>query len=156
MKKAITEFEIQVSNEPNVSSEKITFETFAERWMDMYVKIDLSVKSRNSYESYLKNGILDSLGSLQMKNIKTFHIVQFFSKQKKENKKSLEGKYMALKSIFSTVIKWQVIETNPMIGVERPSQSKRYKEIEFYDEEQLKSLLKKTKEMYPKHALQIN
>lgn len=113
--------------------------------MDMYVKIDLSVKSRNSYESYLKNGILDSLGSLQMKNIKTFHIVQFFSKQKKENKKSLEGKYMALKSIFSTVIKWQVIETNPMIGVERPSQSKRYKEIEFYDEEQLKSLLKKQK-----------
>ncbi len=44
---------------------------------------------------------------------------------------------------------------NPMIGVERPTQSKRYKEIEFYDEEQLKSLLKKTKEMYPKHALQI-
>lgn len=42
-----------------------------------------------------------------------------------------------------------------MNGVERPSRSKRYKEIEFYDEEQLKLLLKKTKEMYPKHALQI-
>lgn len=62
---------------------------------------------------------------------------------------------MALKSIFSTAIKWQVIETNPMIGVEGPPQSKRYKDIKFYDEEQLKSLLKKTKEMYPKHALQI-
>lgn len=90
-----------------------------------------------------------------MDKIKTFHIVQFFTKQKKENKKSLPGKCMVLKSIFSTAVKWQVIETNPMNGVERPSRSKRYKEIEFYDEEQLKLLLKKTKEMYPKHALQI-
>ena len=155
IKKAITEMEIQVANESTISLEKITFAQFTERWMNMYVKVDLTVKSRNSYESYLKNGILESLGSLQMDKIKTFHIVQFFTKQKKENKKSLSGKCMVLKSIFSTAVKWQVIETNPMNGVERPSRSKRYKEIEFYDEEQLKLLLKKTKEMYPKHALQI-
>ncbi|MCS1384539.1 hypothetical protein [Lysinibacillus sphaericus] len=80
IKKAITEMEIQVANEPTISLEKITFAQFTERWMNMYVKVDLTVKSRNSYESYLKNGILESLGSLQMDKIKTFHIVQFFTK----------------------------------------------------------------------------
>ena len=158
LKKAITEFEIEVSKmdrENLIKVEEITFTQFVERWLDMYVRIDLAVKSRNSYQSYLKNGILDYFGSMKIDKIKTFHIVQFFTAQKKEKKKSLEGKYMVLKSIFSKAVNWQVITENPMIGVETPSQSKRYKEIEFYDEEQLKLLLKKTKEMYPKHALQI-
>lgn len=158
LKKVITEFEIEVSKmdrENLIKVEEITFAQFMERWMDMYVRIDLAVKSRNSYQSYLKNGILDYFGSMKMGKIKTFHIVQFFTAQKKEKKKSLEGKYMVLKSIFSKAVTWQIITENPMIGVKTPSQSKRYKEIEFYNEEQLKSLLKKTKEMYPKHALQI-
>ncbi|WP_337983806.1 hypothetical protein [Lysinibacillus sp. C5.1] len=52
IKKAITEMEIQVANESTISLEKITFAQFTERWMNMYVKVDLTVKSRNSYESF--------------------------------------------------------------------------------------------------------
>lgn len=62
---------------------------------------------------------------------------------------------MALKGIFSTAVKWKVIEIIPILAVNRPSNSKRYIEIEFYDEEQLKLLLDTTKKMYVKHALQI-
>lgn len=156
IKKAITEFEIEVANEPkNVHLEKITFEQFAKQWMDIYVRVDLTIKTRNTYESCLKNGILDTLGSMQLHKIKTFHLVNFFVEQKKQNKKGLEGKYMVLKSIFSRATKWQIIKENPMIGVDRPTHTKRYKEFEFYDEDQLKKLLEVTKKLYPKHAIQI-
>ena len=32
----------------------------------MYVRVDLSIKSRNSYESDLKSGIVDAIGHMQM------------------------------------------------------------------------------------------
>lgn len=33
--------------------ENINFNQFVRRWMDVYVRVDLTVKSRNSYESCL-------------------------------------------------------------------------------------------------------
>lgn len=156
LKKAITNFEIEVSNQTNtLDIEKITFGAFVERWMDMYVRSDLTVKTRNTYQSYLKNGILEYFKEMQISKIKTFHIVKFFRDEKAYGKKGLEGKYLVLKSIFSKAVKWEVIQDNPMKKVDKPAKNPRYKELEFYDEEQLKLLLNTLDKVYPKHRIQI-
>lgn len=156
IKKAITEFEIEVATaEDEKNIENITVAQFFEKWMDMYVKAQLSISSRDSYYSYFNNGILKVLGKMQMTEVKTFHMVKFFKDQQAEGMKSLEGKYMALKGFFKTAKKWGIIDENPMDGVDRPVGGKRYKELEFYDEEQLKQLLSILDNVYPRHAITI-
>lgn len=156
LKKAITEFEIEVSkNSESAKLENINFEQFSERWMDMYVKVDLTVKTRDSYKSLLNRGVLESLGKLKLNKIKPYHIVVFFKEQKESGEKSLKGKYMMLKSIFSKAMKWDLIKNNPMIGVDSPRVEKKDREIKFYDEKQLKRLLKVLDKVYPKHGMQI-
>ncbi|MER2107290.1 MAG: hypothetical protein ABS949_10160 [Solibacillus sp.] len=156
IKKVISEFEIEVATA--VEEESVEFMTvamFYEKWMNLYVKEQLSISSRDSYTSYFKNGILDELGKKQMQEVRTLDLVNFFKKQKAEKKRSLEGKYMALKSFFNIALKWDVIQSNPMNGVDRQVGGKRYKEVEFYDEEQLKQLFKVLDAVYINHALSI-
>lgn len=156
LKKAITEFEIEVANKKDEQqTDNITFEKFVKRWMGIYVRVDLTVKTRNTYESYLKHGVMESLGKLKMSKIKAIHIVEFFKDQKANNEKSLEGKYVMLKSIFAKAVKWEVIKENPMRHVDRPRVEKRNREIQFYNEEQLKHLLSVLDNVYPKHRIQI-
>lgn len=156
IKKAMTDFEVEVATA--VDEENIEFMTvgmFYEKWMDMYVRANLSISSRDSYTSYFNNGILESLGKMQMLEVRTFHLVKFFKDQKANGKRSLEGKHMALKGFFKTAQKWGIIPDNPMNGVDRPIGGKRYKEMDFYDEEQLKKLFDVLDNVYPKHAIQI-
>lgn len=156
IKKAMTDFEIEVANRENVNKvEKIKFGKFVDRWMDVYVRPSLSIKTRNTYDSYLNNGLLDYFGDMQLSKIKTFHIEEFFSEQKGNNKKGLTGKYLTLKSIFSKAVKWQVTPNNPMKNVDAPEVKPRYRELEFYDADQLKHLISTLDKVYPKHRIQI-
>lgn len=99
--------------------------------MDVYVRVDLAVKSRNNYESCLQGGILKHFNKVKLSKIKTFHIVNYFKEEKEQGKRNLTGKYMVLKSIFSKTIDWGVIKDNPMKGVKRPYVEKRHSEIQF-------------------------
>ncbi|UAW07769.1 site-specific integrase [Psychrobacillus phage PVJ1] len=156
IKKAITEFEIEVSAMDNINkTENITFEQFVKRWMDIYIRTDLTIRTRDTYENYLNKGVIESLGKLKMSKIKTIHIVMFFNKQKESKSGSLEGKYMMMKSIFSKAVKWGVIEENPMNNVDRPRSEKLKREIKFYDEKQLKQLLVVLEKVNPKHRIGI-
>lgn len=81
IKKAITEFEIEVANmEIEKEIENINFDQFVSRWMDVYVRVDLTVKSRNSYESCLQGGILKYFNNMKLSKIKTFQIGESFRK----------------------------------------------------------------------------
>lgn len=157
LKKLMTEFEIEVSNSQNLQDvENITFKAFVQRWFEMYVIPDLSVKTNYLYQNYLFNGgIIEELGNLKISKVKTFHIVKYFNGQKAAGKGSLREKFEVLKSIFSRAIKWNVIKENPMIGVDRPITVQKHREINFYDEEQLKHLIKVLDRVYPKHRIQI-
>ncbi|EON70184.1 hypothetical protein [Lysinibacillus sphaericus] len=62
IKKAITEFEIEVANmEIENDIENITFEQFVQRWMDVYVRVDLAIKSKNNYESVCEEAFFNIL-----------------------------------------------------------------------------------------------
>src|SRR5690606_26514247 len=92
---------------------------------------------------------------MKISKIKTFHIVKFFKEQKEKKKRGLTGKYLVLKSIFSKAVTWEVITDNPMRKVDKPEDRPRYRELEFYDDNQLNKLLKVLDKVYPKHRIQI-
>lgn len=153
--KAITDFEIEVAKkEDERNIENITFEQFVKRWLDIYVST-LAVRTIETNKSALKGGVMDYFKDMKMNKIKTFHVVEFFSKQVKENKKSLSNKHTTLRSIFSKAVLWEVIESNPMDGVKKIKATKRRNEVDYYNEDQLKHLFKVLENVYPKHRLQI-
>lgn len=71
---------------------KITFKTFSEEFMSNYVCTELKVKSRNTYENYLKQGIVDFFGQYLVKRITSAQINVFFTEQKKAKAGSLVEK----------------------------------------------------------------
>lgn len=156
IKKAITDFEIEVAKEKDkVKLENITFEKFVDRWMNVYVKVDLAINTRDAYNGALDGGILEYFRDMRMEKIKTFHIVEFFSKLKKDNKKNLSGKFICLKSIFRKATTWKLIKENPMDGVDQPTDEKREYDVDFYDETLLKKLFSILNNVFPKYRVQI-
>ncbi|HHY72659.1 MAG TPA: site-specific integrase [Bacillus bacterium] len=156
IKKAITDFEIEVANKEKTEKlENITFAQFVERWMDNYVKIDLSVRTRNDYKYHLDGGILDELKDRKLASIKTFHLVECINKWKENSSHMALQKYVVLKSIFATAVEWKVLKENPMKGAKRPRTEKRHKELEFYDECQLGRLFEVLEHVNRKHKMQI-
>ena len=158
LKKAMTEFEIEVrNNQSELDVENIDFKSFANRFMEMYVNTDLSIRSRDTYRNYLNSSILDFFGDYKMSKIKTFHVIKYFKEEKELGRRSLTGKYLLLKSIFSKAIKWEVIQQNPMDKVDPPEVKKRYRELQYYNVQQLQQLFEvlDNENVYPKHRIQI-
>ena len=158
LKKAMTEFEIEVrKNAEELNTENITFKTFAERFIEMHVIPNLSIRTRDTYTNYLRNGIIDFFGDMKMNQIKAYHVVKFFKREKEEGRRGLTGKYTLLKSIFSKAVNWEIITQNPMDKVEPPEKNTRYRKIKFYTPEQLKQLFHvlDNERVYPKHRIII-
>ncbi|RSL32634.1 site-specific integrase [Salibacterium salarium] len=156
LNKAITAFEIEVHEKhKGVDVENITFEDFVDRWMKLYVKPECSIRTRDTYNTYLRNGIMDEFRNMKLSKIKTFHIVQFFKEHKEAGGKTLQGKHLMLRSIFTRAKKWDVISKSPMDDVEYPKTEKRKREIYFYDQEQMKYVLDiLDAHVYKKNAVQ--
>lgn len=156
LKKAMTEFEIEVATNYTGNIEIINFEKFVQRWFKMYVDAELSVKTAENYR-YWTGTMMDVLGHLQMNKIKPFHIVQYFNNERKEGRGGLRQKYITLKSVFSKAEKWGVIEENPMAKVDKPppAEKRRAGKLFCYDEKLLKLLLKALEKEKKRFQLQI-
>lgn len=158
IKKAITEFEIEVANQEldkSIQIETMTFSKFVDQWMDLYVRAELSISTRDSYKVSLNNGIIEDLGAEKLTEITTIQLVESLKKWKDRCGSMALNQHTVLKSIFSKAVEWRLLENNPMNGVNIPRVEKKKKEIDFYDENELKHLLKVLENENPKHKIQI-
>ena len=156
IKKALTEFEIEVANtDVSTSINTITFREFVQKWLDNYVRVDLSVKTKYDYLLFAKSEAMNDLGDYRLSKIKTFHIVEFINKWKAINTSKVYKWYAVLKSIFAKAVEWKFIEDNPMSGVKKPRPTKKHTELQFYDEQQLKKLFEILKNESAKNRIRI-
>ncbi|MFE6168749.1 tyrosine-type recombinase/integrase [Viridibacillus arvi] len=153
---AIAEFEKSLGLEqPSFyTSKKVSFNDFVEIFMCDYVKVELKVKSRNTYENYLNNGILDFFGLMLLHKIQTSQINLFFITQKKSKSGSIVEKFTFLNMLFNKAVEWGYIEKNPCSKATKPKRISR-KTINYYNEEQVKKLLRIIPLLHIKHQLQI-
>jgi len=121
--------------------ESITFKEFRDRWLDNYVRIDLSPATKSHYVRTLNTGTFDIFDIMKMRKIKKYHIVEYFSEEKKAGNKNLSNKFSVLKSIFSKAVEWEIINDNPMKGIKPPHVESRKKDLHFYDAGQIAQML---------------
>lgn len=153
---AIAQFEKSLGMESQTfeKASKITFKTFSEEFMTNYVGTELKVKSRNTYENYLKQGLVEFFGQMLIKRITPTQINVFFAEHKKAKAGSLIEKFVLLNSMFNKAIEWGYLEVNPCAKATKPKRQKS-KRINYYTEAQIQHLLSVLPKLHIKHQLQI-
>ncbi len=148
------DFELKCFQEKDEPIDNITFEKFVIKWLDNHVKANLTETTLEVYEYTLyKTGLLEYFEKMKMKDIKRFHIVEYFAKEEEDGKALLPNKYMVLKSIFNQAVEWEVIKENPSSLIKEPKREK--KKVGYYNESELQHLFKVLDNCYPKHRIVI-
>lgn len=150
--KLLSEYEVEVYNSVRIETERLSFSAFVDRWRDNYATPNLSASTLEVYDGILEH-IIPYFESKHLKDVTTFHIVQYFTNEKKLGNGSLEKKYNILMSIFKHATEWKVIPENPMINVDKPKVPK--KKTQFYDKDEIVLLLREIKALEPRHQLVI-
>lgn len=155
LKNKVRDFEIQCFNEKDEPIDKVKFGGFVDKWFKNHVKPNLTQTSLETYEYTLyETDLYDKFAKIKLKDIKKYHIVEYFAAQKEENKPLLPSKFMVLKSIFAKAVEWDVIKTNPTNGIGEPESQKK-REVDFYNEDELNHLFDVLESVYPKHRIMI-
>lgn len=150
--KLMAEFDVEARKKKHVENERISFTDFVDRWNENYAFPELGDLTQEVYNGILKH-IIPYFETKFMKDVTTFHIVQYFTNEKKEGRGSLEKKYNILMSIFKYATEWKVIPENPMLDVDKPKTKK--KQTGFYDKDEIIILLRAIKDLEPRHQLMI-
>jgi len=146
------DFEFKMMQQADEPIEDISFSGFVKRWMDNHVKINLKQTSLETYDQILTGTtLLDYFKDMKLKDIKRFHIVEYFAKEQRDEQPLIPDKYMVLKSIFAKAVEWEVLNSNPTIYIKQPKREKR--KVNFYNEDELNHLFKILDDVYPKHRI---
>lgn len=138
----LKEFENEVKQSLHLDDDNPTFIDFAERWTKNYAEIELQASSMENYNHAMKS-LVKHFGKRRLKEISTFQLVQYFSKEKAQNS-NIEKKYNLANSIFKYAVLWKIIDerNNPMFGVSRPKRKKlKAEENQFFDKNEIPGLL---------------
>lgn len=150
LNRLMNEFEIEAKKERLIKIDRMKFVDFVEMWRENYAQPKLEPSTLQVYDELLKH-IIPHFEIKYMKDITTFHIVQFFTNEQKLEKGQLEKKYNVLKSIFKYAVTWGIITDDPMNQVEKPKV--KPKPIQFYDKDEIGKLLTAIKELSARHQL---
>lgn len=150
LEEELLKFKIEVESGEYIAPEKMTFEAFVEEWRKRYAEDELKAKTRKGYENELNSRIIPVFGHKQLIDIKTKHLVDFFSDLKKPGSRK-DGKgdtlspstvlyiYKVMKCVFDRAFEWKMIPSNPMLGVKRPIAEKN--KASFYNDQEAELLI---------------
>lgn len=109
-----------------ISNSNMTYLVFAQKWLDEYVRPNLSPTVAHNYKMYLNNRILPYLGNRKIKDIDVNVLRNLFNDMKtwktnhkppRENTPISRGTYEKLYNIIASSLQkafeWEIIPTNP-------------------------------------------
>ncbi|WP_305753069.1 tyrosine-type recombinase/integrase [Paenibacillus zeirhizosphaerae] len=133
-------------------AEKISFADFIPVWKKGYANEEMGDYTRKNVMSIVNSRLLKEFGTMRLDQIQTLHLVTYFAELTKKDGTPLATNtklniYKALKSVFDAAHDWGVIADNPILGVKRPSQSKKERKSirsrkKAYDWNEVETLLK--------------
>lgn len=126
-----------------MSANKLNFNTFAQEWLDEYVRKNLRPRTVEFYKDLLNTRIVPYFGTVKISNIVIADIKKFFNSMTNEVTSSTIKKYRnCLVTMFNYAIEMDYLQINPAEHVSIPNGKKIDKKNNCYNIEQLKELLK--------------
>ncbi|HEY5556671.1 site-specific integrase [Acetobacterium sp.] len=143
------EFEDKVKHGACFDGEKQSFEEFAYNWLE-YMKDNLTYSTYEGYKYYLENKMIPFFKSYKIAFIKIPLIEEFYKTMVDEYAHSTIAKFsFILSSMFSTAIRWQMIEINPCKNAILPKTNKEKPGIKYFTPQQSLLFLKSLEMTFP-------
>lgn len=156
VKKYADEFEKRVKEGKFLEGDKTTFSDFIKVWEQNWASEHLTVGVKEGYIDILNRRVCSYIGGMKLSKINSVLIESILSDMKKEQKavKTIKRTFTAINSVFKYAFRKGVIEENPCIRVELPSQKVKNMEnpdsikIQCFDLKQAKTFLNALKIPY--------
>ena len=74
----LAKFIAEIEGNNFIEPSKLTFQTYANKWLDDYAQPNLAPKTVYEYKRLLELRIIPFFGHIKLNNIKTNHIIDFF------------------------------------------------------------------------------
>ena len=144
------EFEEKVKNGKYLDGEKVTFQDFAEKWLEEYAKIQLEPTTVDLYTNFLYTHILPAIGHLKLARVQPAHLNKLYTDMLQSRKDNRQGGYSptsirrchaVISSIFSTAAHWNIVTDNPCERVKPPKQAHTTADIKHFTVEETGAFL---------------
>lgn len=134
--------QIQFANAP-------TFMDLVEKWRKLK-KIEMELHTQWVYEKFLESFMIPYFGRMKVRDIKAVAIEEYLKTLSRDgvridgkdggySEKTIHHHFMFLKTLFNYAIKWDMIEINPCVKVDKPKVHK--KEARCYEDADIAWLL---------------
>jgi len=130
------EFEKEVKTGCSLDYSKTTFDSFAEKWL-VDMKDNLTYRTYTQYQMYVTKRIIPYFRGYCVSKIRTPMIENFYKELSKKYKyASIKKCDVILSSMFTTAIRWGLIDSNPCATAKLPKIDKPQSELKFFTPEQ--------------------
>lgn len=145
----VVKFEEQVKNGKFLDGERITFQEFAERYLEEYAAQHLDPNTQEQYKTLLKFHVYPNIGHLKLAKVQPRNLNTLYNQLLKERKDGRTGGYSPktirhvhtiISAIYSVAIRWNVVLDNPCDRVEPPKAAKG-KTVKHFTLEQAETFL---------------
>lgn len=125
----VIKFEEQVKNGKYLDGEKITFQEFADRYLEEYAAQHLDLNTQSQYRYLLRMHINPAIGYFRLAKIQPRNLNNLYNSLLRERKDGREGGYSlktirhvhnVIRTIYTIAIRWNVVLDNPCDRVEPP------------------------------------
>lgn len=151
IKKAITEFEIEVATSSPIDTNNLKYREAVALWLENHVS-HLSFQSQKAYQQNIQ-AALDFFGEMKLKDLKKFHIVEFMNHLTEDDVKSADYKMRVNRLMLQKMVEWDLMPENVAKTVKKKKQQK--KEMLFYDVNEVKRLFEMLEGAMPKHRMAV-
>lgn len=153
--KKLVLFEAEVLKGNRKAKTKVRFSQFVKMWKEEFGETELDIGTLENYSVYLDCSILPFFETRWMKDIKTYDLVRYLNKEKKNGAGQyvLEREHRVLRSLFKKAKEWEIIDNDPALAVKKPTVKRREKDI--YDEDEIELVFEEIKNIPNYHRLII-
>lgn len=136
VQKFADDFEEKVKNGECFDGEKLSFEEYADKWLE-YVKEDLAYNTFQSYDNLIKKRIIPYFRGYKVAKIKLPLVEEFYKSMSNDYAySSLKKIDIILGSMFKTAIRWGMIVINPCTNAKLPKNKKKTSDLKFFTPQQ--------------------
>lgn len=133
-------YKAEVKTGTYVEPTKTKFEDWVTRWLELYVKPKVKMSTFSKYNINANTHIAPGLGKIELQQLTTDHIQEFYNKMAKTHSTSvLAILHQIINGALKAAVKQKVIISNPAEYTVRPSVS--YKEITPLSPDEVKKYL---------------
>ena len=120
-----------------IEPEKISLNTFLDRWLEISAKPRVKAASLQSYRQQLRLYIQPGLGEKELSKLQPFEIQEIYGELISRGLSSRTVRYAhgLLKDALDQAVKWRVLQSNPTSFVDLPRHKKVTQIIVFTEEE---------------------